>query len=138
METKTKYTKGDRVQVVNSKKYSGVGTVTRQHPKNVEVRLDSGQLVRFDPYFLLPEDADPSVVAAVTEVPTYVPPPMPGTVVKVKDEVVARQPKLKGLWIVGGTHGDKSRLFRLNNTDGQYWRVPNGQLEKVEATLTEV
>lgn len=135
METKTKFRRGDRVHVVNSDKYRGLsGVVEKQLPKNVDVMLDNGKRVRFDPYFLIPGDGDAPSTTAV-EIPTYVPPPMPGTVVRVKDTVVARYPKLEGLWIVGGGQGDKSRLFRLNNTDGQYWRILNEDLIRVEADL---
>lgn len=139
METTYRFKAGERVRVVRSDKYSGLGTVEKQLPKNVNVMLDSGKRVRFDPYFLEPVDGDaPQATATLIDTPTYVPPPMPGTFVRVDAKVVARQPKLKGLWVVGGTHGDKSRLFRVNNEDGQYWRVPNDALVKVDVEVTEL
>ncbi len=138
----TTFTKGMRVTSVSSK-YPGSGVVDKVNPRTVAVTLDSGHQVRFDPCFLVREGEEPTdlvrIVGGMSGPPaTYAPAPQPGTVVRVKPAAVAREPRLAGLWIVCGGQGDKSRLFRLNNKDGRYWRIPNNELDVVNATLTEV
>lgn len=135
--------KGQRVTAVGSK-YPGNGVVDKVNPRTIAVTLDSGQTVRYDRMFLVPEGEQPNDLTAavlnigIVETVPYVPAPQPGTVVRVASSVTVRNPALNGLWIVCGGQGDKSRLFRLNNSDGRYWRVQNKDLTKVNATVTEV
>lgn len=138
--------KGMRVTATNGTRYPGVGVIEKVNPKSIDVTLDGGQKVRYDPMYLVPEGEAPNPLEALVggignpnaEVVPYVPAPKPGTVVRVAPANVAREPQLQGLWIVCGNYEDKSRIFRMNNTDGRYWRVRNSDLVKVNATLTEV
>jgi hypothetical protein len=132
---------GMRVTSVSSR-YPGSGVVTKVNPRTIAVTLDGGQRVRFDRTFLVPEGAEPTPLiaafGAMSGPPaTYVPAPHPGTVVKLSDAMLREYPQCAGLWIVTGGQGDKSRLFRLNNTDGRYWRFPNADLVTVNARLVE-
>lgn len=136
---------GDRVSAVNSR-YPGSGVVTKVNPRTIAVTLDDGHKVRYDRIFLVPEGEKPTDLHAgvlnfgggPVEMLPYVPAPQPGTIVRCSPAAIMREPRLNGLWIVTGGQGDKSRLFRINNTDGRYWRVRNNDLIKVNATLTEV
>lgn len=130
---------GQKVKIT-SPKFNGTATVKKHLQKNVDIVMDEGgRTVRCHPSFLTPvTNDDGKQEFGSLPVPEYVPAPQSGTVVRVSPTLVAREPRLAGLWIVGGGQGDKSRLFRLNNTDGRYWRIPNSQLTKVNATLTEV
>lgn len=122
--------------VIDSPKFCGQATIKKVLQKNVDIVMDDGRAVRSHPSFLtaIAGDAGQAQFAPLP-VPDYVPAPQPGTVVTVADDLVLRQPQLQGLWIVCGGQGDKSRLFRLNNTDGRYWRIPNSKLTKVDANL---
>jgi len=134
----TVFYKGQRVTAVNSK-YPGNGVIDKVNPRTIAVTLDGGHKVRYDRMFLVPEGTAPTAPEPITvEHVPYVAPPQPGTVVRVSSKLVWREPKLDGLWIVCGEQGGKSRLFRLNNTDGRYWRIPNEDLVRVHATVTEV
>lgn len=145
----TNFYKGMRVTAVGSK-YPGNGVVDKVNPRTIAVTLDGGQRVRYDRTFLVPEGEVPDPLQAavlghstltrvdVAGIPPYVAAPQPGTVVHLSEAVLRRYPECQGLWIVTGGQGDKSRLFRLNNTDGRYWRFPNRELVKVDATLTVV
>ena len=146
MASKTDLRNGMRVTAGNGTRYPGKGTVSKVLTKNVDVLLDSGQRVRYDPMYLIPEGVEPNPLEALVgkignplaETVPYVPAPQPGTIVRVKPSVISREPKLNGIWIVCGGQGDKSRLFRINNKDGRYWRVQNVNLIPINATLTEV
>jgi hypothetical protein len=129
-----KYAPGDRVRVTNSTKFSGLGTVEKQMPKNVLVVLDTGQRVRFDPFFLQPANSlNPPVVASVAALAMALP---TGTFVKYTGPFDKR---LTGVWVVIGDQGGKTRIARPGGGDnGRYWRIPNGQLAKVECVVTEV
>lgn len=138
--------KGMRVTATNGTRYPGNGVIEKVNPKSVDVTLDGGQKVRFDPMYLIPEGGEVNELEALVgrignphaEVVPYVPMPMPGTIVRCTPESVARNPKLVGLWVFVGSTGDTARIFRVNNSDGRYWRVKPHQMVKVHATVTEV
>lgn len=123
---------GQRV-TINSGKFNGPATVKKHLQKNVDIVMDNGQAVRCHPSYLTPITNDEGKdTFAPVPVPVYTPAPQPGTVVQVSAKMLAREPKLAGTWIVCGGQGDKSRLFRLNNTDGRYWRIPNSELLRID------
>lgn len=133
MDTITRYRPGQRVKVINTDKFTGLGTVVKHLQKNVRVRMDSGQEVRFDPFYLT-TDLDAASPAAV--VTTFVMPQVIGSIVKVSDRLRARNPKLAGLWVVVGDQGGKTRICKIGGDGGRYWRVPNEDVVKVDVPNT--
>lgn len=137
--TTTYFFTGQKV-TITSPRFNGTATVKKHLQKNVDIIMDAtGSPVRCHPSFLTPvtnDDGRP-VIEPVAREP-YVPMPMPGTIVRCTPESVARNPKLVGLWVFVGSTGDSARIFRVNNSDGRYWRVKANQMVKVNATVTEV
>lgn len=112
------FVKGQRVRIVNSDKYTGqYGTVDKALPKNVDVTLDGGRKVRFDPYFLSAE-----LGAVVKEVPIPDLPPPPGAVVTTDDARVTGHYVVIGEAFRRGTQCVK--IAKLGGDDGRYWTMP--------------
>lgn len=120
---------GQRVKIVNSDKYSGFGIVDRVLTKNIDVRLDGGLKVRFNPYFL---SADLTETPAVSTVPVYENPPAVGTVVT----ITATGAPLTGYYVVIGDSISRghvmAKVAKLGGEGGRYWRVPLRQVSVVE------
>ena len=134
----TEFVKGMRVTAVNSR-YPGSGVVEKVNPRSIAVLLDSGTRVKYDRIFLVAEGEQPTDLQAAVlnvdsaSVSTFVPALPAGTFVKYTGP---SDPRLSGVWVVVGDSRDKTRIVRPNGTDGnRYWRIPNGQLQKVTCTV---
>lgn len=116
------YTVGQRVRVVHSERYSGLGTVTKVLPKNVDVTLDTGRKVRFAPFYLTAK-LEPGRYEAPMPPPTaYVPTPPCGTIVTTTDKRVA------GPYVVLAESTRKGetcvRIAKLGGDANRYWTFP--------------
>lgn len=136
---------GMTVLLGNGSKYTGAkATVDKVNPRTVDVTMENGGKLRTDPFYIVIPGSENELEAAVgamskAEVVPFVPAPQPGTAVRVSARIIAQHgQKLAGIWIVCGGQGDKSRIFRLNNKDGRYWRIPNADLIPINAVVTEV
>lgn len=136
------YGRGQRIEIIkggNKPHLVGKqGTFERHLRKNVEIRIDGDPTVwRLDPRMIKPvTDHDGKPVFGKIHVeprPEWVEPPRVGQVVTCDDATIRQEPQLKGLWVVVGGQGDKSRLARINGTPGRfdYWRIPNRNLTVV-------
>lgn len=137
------YVPGMRVKVRDTDpKYGGLtGVVKKILTKNMDIVLDDGRPLRGRPYHFEPIIDEGTGRATFGQIPVeprvLAPEPMPGTVCRVTEDLIQRQNELAGLWIVTGGQGGKSRLYRLNDTSGRYWRIPNDKIIPVRAHLVE-
>lgn len=126
----SQFRSGMRVRAVEGSRYFGqFGTVDKVLQKNVDVTMDGGRRVRFDPSLITPDNTPPGAAPALQPFPIPAPAPVVGTVVTVAHDKVVGPHVVIG---EGTRQGQPTvKVAKLGGDASRYWSLPARSLTVV-------